>query len=108
MAEQHALDRLAAVIAARAGREADQSYTAMLLSKGTAHIAKKLGEEAIEVVIAAAEKDSHAVIRESADLLYHWLVLIQSLNLPMAEVMTELDRRHSQSGLAEKAGRPRQ
>jgi len=103
--DQNALDRLQAVIAARAGTAPDQSYTAKLLSKGTPRIAKKFGEEAIELVIAAVEADKPAIISESADVLYHWLVLLQSADISPQDVYAELDRRHGQSGLEEKAQR---
>jgi phosphoribosyl-ATP pyrophosphohydrolase len=103
--DKHALDRLAAVIDARRSDDPDKSYTAKLLAKGTAVIAKKLGEEAVEVVIASVEGDRSATIRESADLLYHWLVLLASLNIPMQSVFDELDNRHGLSGLDEKASR---
>ena len=103
--DQNALDRLQAVIAARTGTSPDQSYTAKLLSKGTNRIAKKFGEEAVELVIAAVESDKSAIISESADVLYHLLVLLQSSGVSPQEVYAELDRRHGQSGLEEKAGR---
>lgn len=104
---QTSLDRLQHVIQTRANAEPDQSYTAKLLSKGTARIAKKLGEEAVELVIAAVEADKAAIISESADVLYHWLVLLQSAEVSAQEVYAELDRRHGQSGLEEKANRPK-
>ena len=102
-----ALERLRAVIADRAGGDSATSYTAKLLNKGPAHIAKKLGEEAVEVVIAAVEGQPAAVISESADLLYHWMTLLQALAINPQDVYAELDRRHGQSGLTEKANRPR-
>ena len=103
--DQSALDRLQAVIASRAGTPPDLSYTARLLEKGTARIAKKFGEEAVELVIAAVEADQAAIISESADVLYHWLVLLQSAGVSPQEIYAELDRRHGQSGLEEKAKR---
>jgi len=106
--QPHSLDRLAAVIRDRGrGADAERSYTAKLLAGGTAGIAKKLGEEAVEIVIASVEGDGGDVIRESADLLFHWLVLLQSMGLDQAQVYAELDRRHGISGLAEKASRAR-
>lgn len=67
--------------------------------------AKKLGEEAVETVIAAVKGDTNGVISESADLLYHWLVVLALADVPLADVMAELERRTAQSGLAEKASR---
>jgi phosphoribosyl-ATP pyrophosphohydrolase len=103
--DQNALDKLQTVIAARVGTSPDQSYTAKLLSKGPNRIAKKFGEEAVELVIAAVEADKAAIISESADVLYHWLVLLQSSGVSPQDVYAELDRRHGQSGLEEKANR---
>jgi phosphoribosyl-ATP pyrophosphohydrolase len=103
--DQNGLDGLQAVIAARAAASPDHSYTAKLLNKGTARIAKKFGEEAVELVIAAVEADKASIISESADVLYHWLVLLQSAGVSPQDVYAELDRRHGQSGLEEKAGR---
>lgn len=99
------LDRLFEVIAARKGADAASSYTATLLSKGVPACAQKLGEEAVETVIAAASGDGKAVISESADLLYHWLVLMAALGLDPADVYAELERREGLSGLDEKAAR---
>jgi phosphoribosyl-ATP pyrophosphohydrolase len=107
MAQDHALDRLQAIIAARAGGDPAASYTAKLLAKGTAHIAKKFGEEAVETVIAAMQADPQALVMESADVIYHWLVLMQSLGVDPQAVYDELNRRHGTSGLEEKAARPK-
>ncbi|MDD2869142.1 phosphoribosyl-ATP diphosphatase [Neomegalonema sp.] len=103
---ESALDRLEARIRARAAAgEAEKSYTASLLAKGPAACAQKLGEEAVETVIAALQDDPQALVSESADLLYHWLVLLQARGVGMAQVFAELDRREGLSGLAEKASR---
>lgn len=103
----HALDRLAATIAARAtAGDAEASYTAKLLAKGLPKIAQKLGEEATETVIAALAEGPQAVTAESADLLYHLLVLWQAVGVAPQAVWQELERRHGLSGLAEKASRP--
>jgi phosphoribosyl-ATP pyrophosphohydrolase len=67
--------------------------------------AKKLGEEAVETVIAAVRKDEDGLVSESADLLYHWLVVLALAGIPVSRVMAELERRTAQSGLAEKASR---
>jgi phosphoribosyl-ATP pyrophosphohydrolase len=99
------LQRLAAIIDARRGERASQSYTRELLDAGPERCAKKLGEEAIETVIAALGTDTHALTREAADLLYHLLVLLASKRVPLADVLAELDSRVGTSGLAEKAAR---
>ena len=99
------LDDLAAIISARANASAAASYTKSLLDAGTARAAKKLGEEAVEVVIAAMEGDAQAITRESADLLYHLLVVLHQSGVSLEDVCAELERRTSQSGHAEKAAR---
>lgn len=104
-ADARQLDRLFEVIASRKGADAASSYTAKLFSKGVAACAQKLGEEAVETVIAAASGDRKDAIAESADLLYHWLVLMASLDLDPADVYAELERREGRSGLDEKAAR---
>lgn len=95
-------------IGERAAAGAEQSYTRKLLDKGAAHCAKKLGEEAIELAIAAVAEDRDRVVSESADLLYHLLVLLRSRGIALTEVETALAARTSLSGLEEKAARPRQ
>lgn len=106
MAERaHQLDALFEVIAARKGSDAEASYTARLLSRGVETCAQKLGEEAVETVIAATRRDPAGVVSESADLIYHWLVLLAALNIDPNEVYTELARREGISGLEEKASR---
>jgi phosphoribosyl-ATP pyrophosphohydrolase len=102
--DMHALE---AIIQDRALDDADVSYTARLLSKGTAHIAGKLGEEATETVIAAVSEDDAALTAEAADLLFHLLVLLRARGLSLSDVERELARRTAQSGLAEKASRPK-
>lgn len=104
-ADARQLDRLFEVIAARKGADAASSYTAKLLSKGVSACAQKLGEEAVETVIAAMAGDRKAAISESADLLYHWLVLAAALGIDPADVYAELERREGRSGLDEKAAR---
>lgn len=99
-----ALDRLAAVIEARRGADPGGSYTAQLLSD-PARAAKKLGEEAVETVIAAARGEPAALAAESADLLYHWLVALAAAGVPLDAVAAELEAREGTSGLAEKAAR---
>ena len=99
------LDNLAAIIAARARAGGDQSYTRKLLDEGIEKCAKKLGEEATETVVAALSSDNKAVIGESADLLYHLLVVLEARGVKLDEVYAELERRTGQSGLEEKAAR---
>jgi phosphoribosyl-ATP pyrophosphohydrolase len=99
------LDDLARVVAARAAAPPSESYTAKLLADGPARAAKKLGEEAVEAAIAAVQGDRKNLTAEAADLLYHLLVVLQGAEIPLNEVMAELERRTTQSGLAEKAAR---
>jgi phosphoribosyl-ATP pyrophosphohydrolase len=98
---------LAATIDARANASGDVSYTRKLLDKGADHCAKKLGEEAVETVIAAVENDRDHLIAESADLIFHWLVLLKSRGITLADVEAALAKRTQMSGLEEKAARPR-
>jgi len=99
------LARLEATIAARRGGDPDASYVARLFTKGTSKIAQKVGEEAVEAVIAAVSGDRDGLIGEAADLLFHLAVLLANADVPIATVMAELDRREGLSGLAEKAAR---
>ena len=99
------LEKLAAIVAERARAGGDQSYTRKLLDEGIEKCAKKLGEEATETVVAALSSDNKAVIGESADLLYHLLVVLQARGVKLDEVYAELERRTGQSGLEEKAAR---
>jgi len=99
------IERLFAVIASRRGADPKESYTASLLAKGTDEVARKMGEEAVEAMIAAAREDKAATVRESADLLYHLLVLWARLSIAPEEVAAELKRREGTSGLAEKNAR---
>ncbi len=99
------LNRLETVVKERRIADPALSYVAKLTHKGRAKIAQKLGEEAVETVIAAVANDRAGVIGESADLLFHWAVLLADMNIPMADVFAELDRREGISGLAEKAAR---
>ena len=100
------LARLAATIESRKGGDASASYTAKLLADPSL-AAKKLGEEAIEAVIAATQGDKAALAAESADLLYHWLVVLAAAGVSLDEVAAKLEAREGTSGLAEKASRPR-
>jgi phosphoribosyl-ATP pyrophosphohydrolase len=100
-----ALDRLEATIRSRRSADPASSYVAKLFAKGRPKITQKLGEEAVETVIAALSGDRDAVIGESADLLFHLTILLAELDIPLADVMAELDRREGVSGLVEKASR---
>jgi phosphoribosyl-ATP pyrophosphohydrolase len=97
------LQRLAAMISARRSETASKSYTRQLLDGGPGVCARKLGEEATETIIAALSQDGRALTRESADLLYHLLVLLESKQVPFADVLVELESRMGTSGVAEKA-----
>jgi phosphoribosyl-ATP pyrophosphohydrolase len=101
------LHDLAATIDARAASGGEASYTRKLLDKGTEHCARKFGEEAIETVIAAIGQDRQHLIAESADLLFHLLVLLKSRGVRLEEVEAELEARTAMSGLQEKAARQR-
>ena len=98
------LERLAATIAARKGADPAASYTAQLLAD-PGRAAKKLGEEAVETALAAVSADKGAIAAESADLIYHWLVLLSSVNVSLDEVAAKLETREVTSGIAEKASR---
>ncbi len=100
------LDDLEALIGARALAVADRSYTRSLLDAGVPRIAQKLGEEAIETVIASIEGSRSQIVAEAADLIYHLLVLLRASNLSLDDVVAELGRRTHQSGHDEKASRP--
>ncbi|MBX3596595.1 MAG: phosphoribosyl-ATP diphosphatase [Rhizobiaceae bacterium] len=99
------LNDLEKIIAERARSGDPQSWTAKLFAKGMDKASQKLGEEAVETVIAAVKGDRSAVVSESADMLYHWLVVLALADVPLSEVLGELERRTGQSGIAEKAAR---
>ena len=99
------LDRLSATIRARRADAASNSYTRQLLEGGAERCAKKLGEEAIEVVIATVHQADDAVKAEAADLLYHLLVVLEVRNIPLGDVFAVLEGRMVTSGLDEKAAR---
>src|SRR5260370_13741813 len=100
-----ALERLWRVIESRRGADPDTSYTARLFGRGTAKIAQKLGEEAVEAVIEGVKGDRTALVGESADLFYHLLVLWAAVGVSPTDVAAELARREGTSGIAEKRGR---
>lgn len=99
------LERLYKVVLERRGSDPEKSYIAKRLKQGTAKIAQKVGEEAVETVIAAIEKDRAGIVNESADLLFHWLMLLADAGITVDEVMAELTRREGIPGLDEKASR---
>jgi phosphoribosyl-ATP pyrophosphohydrolase len=102
-----ALERLWKVIESRRDADPQSSYTARLLARGRPKIAQKLGEEAIEAVIAGVADNPAALVGESADLLYHLLVLWAAAGITPANVAAELQRREGTSGLEEKRARPK-
>ena len=102
------LDDLEARIAMRAVASPEDSYTAKLIARGMEKCAQKLGEEATEAVIAAVTGNKPELIKESADVLFHLLVVLRAAGIPLDAVMAELDARTAQSGLAEKASRTEQ
>ena len=99
------LQTLAATIAARRGGDPTSSYVAKLIAAGAPFAARKLGEEAVETIVAALSGNADALTSEAADLVFHLLVLLETRGVPFAEVLGELDRRAGVSGIAEKAGR---
>ncbi len=107
MAETHedVLERLYATILARKDANPAQSYTAALFAKGRPRVCQKVGEEAIETIIAAFSENKDAVVSESADLMYHLLVLWADLGVAPSEVWESLKAREGVSGITEKAAR---
>lgn len=101
------LTDLEARIAERAAASPDESWTAKLLAAGPERAAKKFGEEAVEAVIAAVKGDRDELIAESADVLYHLLVVLRARDVALQDVLSQLEVRTVRSGLAEKAARPR-
>jgi phosphoribosyl-ATP pyrophosphohydrolase len=105
MTEAHPIDRLFAVIQSRKDADPASSYTAKLFSRGMLQIAKKLGEEAVETALAGVGQDRDCVIAESADLLYHLLVLWAARDITPEEAYKALDARTNRSGIEEKNSR---
>ena len=91
----------------RVAGDAATSHSARLLKRGTPKVAQKFGEEAVELVIEAIQRDRAATVCEAADVVYHLLVLLVDAGIPPAEVWGELERREGISGIVEKAGRPK-
>jgi len=104
---QHPIDQLYATITARKGASASKSYTAQLLKRGVAQCAKKLGEESVEAALAAVGGKKKEIVAESADVLYHLLVMWAATGIKPKAVYDELERRRAQSGVAEKKARKR-
>lgn len=94
------------IVAERAKASPEVSWTAKLVGRGQPKAAQKLGEEAVETAIAAVMGDRGAVTAEAADLLYHLMVVLRLAEVPLADVLAELERRTARSGLEEKAARP--
>ena len=99
------LARLEQTIAQRLAASPEESYVAQLHARGLPVIARKLGEEAVEAVVAALSGDDGELVGEAADLLFHLLVLLGEKGVPLEDVLAELDRREGVSGLDEKAAR---
>jgi phosphoribosyl-ATP pyrophosphohydrolase len=102
---EFSLADLERIIAERARSGDPDSWTARLFQRGIDKAAQKIGEEAVETVIAAVRGDTAALVSESADFLYHWLVVLAIAGVPLGEVMAELERRTARTGVAEKAAR---
>ena len=101
------LSELAETIAQRAKADPESSWTAKLLAKGPEKCAEKFGEEAVEAIIEAVKDNRDGLISESADVLFHLLVMLQSRGVSLDEVLDELARRQGTSGITEKAARPK-
>lgn len=99
------LTQLSQTIEARKSADPDSSWTAKLLSKGPEKCAEKFGEEAVEAIIAAVKNDRENLTAEAADVLYHLLVMLAARDVPLSDVLAELERREGTSGIAEKAAR---
>jgi phosphoribosyl-ATP pyrophosphohydrolase len=102
---EFALNDLEKIVALRAKAAPEESWTAKLVAAGQTKAAKKLGEEAVETVIAAISQDREDLVSESADLVYHLMVVLNIAGIPLQDVLDELGRRTGQSGLQEKASR---
>ncbi|WP_144095223.1 phosphoribosyl-ATP diphosphatase [Croceicoccus sediminis] len=105
MTELTTLERLAATIESRKGGNPNESYVAKLFDRGPDYAARKLGEEAVETVVAALAGSDEELIGEAADVIFHLAVLLSARDLSIGDVMAELDRRDGISGIAEKASR---
>ncbi|BBD01802.1 MULTISPECIES: phosphoribosyl-ATP diphosphatase [Sphingobium] len=101
------LHTLEQTIRQRRSADPSTSYVAKLAARGRAKIAQKVGEEAVETVIAAMAEDRAEIVGESADLIFHLMMLLADMDVPFDAVLDELDRREGVSGIAEKAARPK-
>ncbi len=99
------LERLSATIESRKGADPESSWTARLLAQGPEKAAEKFGEEAVEAIIEAVKGDRAHLTCEAADVLYHLLVMLAAREVPLADVLAELERREGTSGIEEKANR---
>ncbi|MEM6463055.1 MAG: phosphoribosyl-ATP diphosphatase [Pseudomonadota bacterium] len=102
---QFALSDLEQIIAVRSAAPIEESWTARLVSGGQKKAAQKLGEEAVEAAIAAVDGDRSGLVSEAADVLYHLLVVLKIADIPLNDVMSELEARTARSGIEEKADR---
>ncbi|MBF0251640.1 MAG: phosphoribosyl-ATP diphosphatase [Alphaproteobacteria bacterium] len=107
MSNSEILERLYATIESRKGADPETSWTAKLFAKGRGKIAQKVGEEAVETVIAALSEGPEKLASESADLLYHLMVLWADAGVKPEDVWAELQQREGTSGVAEKQSRPK-
>jgi phosphoribosyl-ATP pyrophosphohydrolase len=104
---EFSLSDLEKIVHERAHSGDPDSWTAKLFARGIDKAAQKLGEEAVETVIAAVKGDTQGLVSESADLIYHWLVVLGLSGVPLSDVLKELESRTGRSGIAEKASRPK-
>ncbi|ESY87698.1 phosphoribosyl-ATP diphosphatase [Mesorhizobium australicum] len=104
---EFSLSDLEKIVSHRAHSGDPDSWTAKLYAQGIDKAAQKLGEEAVETVIAAVKGDKQGLVSESADLIYHWLVVLGISGVPLNDVLKELEARTGRSGIAEKASRPK-
>lgn len=102
---QFSLGDLERIISQRVHSGDPGSWSARLYAGGMEKAAQKMGEEAVETVIAAVKGDDEGLVSESADLLYHWLVVLAIAGIPLTDVLAELERRTGRSGVEEKASR---
>ncbi len=107
MPDRDVLERLQAAIASRRAADPKSSYVASLNAKGLDEILRMVAEEAVEVVLASKGGDREHLVRETADLWFHCLVMLSWHGVTLAEVLAELERREGRSGLEEKASRPK-
>ena len=104
---EFSLSDLEKIVHERAHSGDPDSWTAKLFARGIDKAAQKLGEEAVETVIAAVKGDREGLVSESADLIYHWLVVLGLSGVPLSDVLKELESRTGRTGIAEKASRPK-